>query len=309
MKPLVLIVGPTAVGKSDFALQAAERYQGAIVNCDSLQVYQGLNVGTAKPTPETMKRVPHFLFDKVAVGQRYTAGEFRRDALEVIERELPKQPLFLCGGSGFYIQALEKGMFEVDPVSDEIMDRVKTWMEEKGLAAAYQRIEEKDPEYAAKIAPTDQYRIFRALTLMESEGQTMTTIQQRFKEQSKKEGLRHPLLKIGFQIERSELRQRVRTRAEQMWQRGLVDEVRDLLKQVPREWPPLQSVGYKETIQYLEGAIDTDQWLEEMVNSTMKLAKRQMTWFRRDPEIQWFNGESEQKAALSFLDSHFDRRP
>ncbi|MBX3022390.1 MAG: tRNA (adenosine(37)-N6)-dimethylallyltransferase MiaA [Bdellovibrionales bacterium] len=301
--PFVLIVGPTASGKSDLSLRLAERFQGVILNCDSLQFYQRMDIGTAKPTPEERDRVPHFLFDVVPPGEVLTAGDYRRAAMQVLERELPQRMVFGVGGSGFYIQALEKGMFDVPKPRPEIDRQVRARLEEKGLSALYRELVERDPKYAEDINPNDSYRIVRALVLMEDSGKTVTEVRTQFKQQE----FPFPLLKLGLAPAREELLPRVEKRVLSMLQRGFMEEVQGLLRDGWENWPPLQSVGYKECIQFLRGEIDDKRLMPLIVEKTMQLSKKQKTWFKRDPEIHWLPGDDAFERAEILVAAYLDR--
>lgn len=279
---VVLIVGPTASGKSALALALAERFGGSILNCDSLQFYQRLDIGTAKPPPEERARVPHFLFDFVPPGEVLTAGDFRRLALDVVAQST--SPVFAVGGSGFYIQAFEKGMYDVPKPKPEIEQSVRERLANDGLAALYVELVKRDPEYGDRINPNDAYRITRALVLMDDSGKTVTEVRRSFAQTP----FPYPLLKLGISVAREELLPRVRTRVQDMLRNGFLEEVKGLLSDGFGSWPPLLSVGYKECVQFLKGELDSD--LESLiVEKTMQLAKKQRTWFNRDKEITWLS--------------------
>lgn len=304
--PVVFVVGPTGAGKSNLALKAAEGFSGVIVNSDSVQVYQRVDIGTAKPTLAERQRRPHFLFDFVAPGESYTAGQYRRQALDVIKEQIQVAPVFVVGGSGFYVQALEKGMYSTPEVAPEIREQVRQEAESGGLQELYEELCQKDSEYAARISGNDTYRVQRAISVIRAHGRSLTEIQKEF-EKIQKEAFPYSLIKLGVQVERGLLRERVRRRTQVMLDQGLVDEVKALLEEGLGEWAPLQSVGYKETVAYLRGELTLQGLEDEIVKNTMRLAKRQMTWFRRDPDIQWFDGLKEEAQAISFLHKHFDK--
>jgi tRNA dimethylallyltransferase len=281
--PVVLIVGPTASGKSDLGLKLAEEFGGAILNCDSLQTYQRLDIGTAKPTREEQSHVPHFLFDVLKPGELLTAGDFRRMALDVLERELKARPVFGVGGSGFYIQALEKGMFDVPKPDVKIEREVRAKVEQNGLTWAYEELNRLDPDYASELNPNDSYRIVRALVMMADSGQSVTKVRQSFQTTP----FPYPLLKLGLAPTREDLLPRVQARVEAMLKAGFLDEVRALLAEGWEKWLPLQSVGYKECVAFLNGEIEEERLVPLIVEKTMQLAKKQRTWFKRDSGILW----------------------
>jgi tRNA dimethylallyltransferase len=299
LNPFVLIVGPTAAGKSALGLALAQKYGGAILNCDSLQTYKRLDIGTAKPSPAERSLVPHFLFDYLEPGQFLTAGDFRREALRVLGEQLPERPVFGVGGSGFYIQALEKGMFDVPKPDPEIEAGVREEMDRRGSREMFQELERLDPEYAEAISPNDAYRLTRALVIIRESGKKVSDLRREFKP----EKFPFPLLKMGLTLTREQLLPRVQMRSAQMLKDGLIEEVRQLLNEGHADWPPLQSVGYKETLGYLRGEYDLPR-LEELLNEkTLQLAKKQRTWFQRDSEIHWLDAGRALEEASTWLDS------
>jgi tRNA dimethylallyltransferase len=287
MNPFVLIVGQTASGKSSLGLRLAEHFGGAILNCDSVQTYQRLNIGTAKPSAEDFARVKHFLFDLVKPGEVLTAGDYRRAAMEVLARELPSRMLFGVGGSGFYIQALEKGMFDVPKPSVESERRVRRRLEEKGPAAMYAELKAKDPEYAEAVSPNDTYRVTRALIIIEDSGKSVTQVRREFAAIA----FPYPLIKFGLNLSREELEPRVRERAKIMLAEGLLEEVRTLVNEGLGRWPAMQSVGYKECLDVINGDLPEAKLFDQIVEKTLQLSKKQRTWFKRDTEILWLTSQ------------------
>lgn len=286
---VVFVVGTTASGKSDYALIEAQKNHGAIVNCDSIQVYQGLDIGSAKPTREEMARVPHYLYSFAPKGSKLTAGLYSREFFNTLEEIKTKYPVvYVVGGSGFYFQAIEKGMFPAPPVSEEIKQQILNEMKTpEGAARLYEEFRTQDPKASERIFPNDHYRLGRALELMRTLGRTLTEIQEDFEKQKK--DFPYPLTKIGIRVSKPELLRRVQIRTEKMLKAGLVKEVQGLINDGYREWSALQSVGYKECLEYLEGrgAKDLKELEALIVQNTMQLAKKQRTWFQRDKEIQW----------------------
>lgn len=285
---VVFVVGPTASGKSELALQLAERFQGAIVNCDSIQVYQSLNIGSAKPTPEDRARAPHFLFDYVPTGEEITAGTYSRDVfstLKTLENRFPVT--FVVGGTGFYFQAIEKGMYHTGAANPETLRQVE-WEVQENPQRVFEYLRRMDPEAAGKISINDHYRLARAVEMIRTHGRSPTEIKRQFEEQ--REPFPYPLLKLGLRLDRKGLEPRVRLRTEKMLQAGLIREVGGLLANGHAEWSPLQSVGYKEVLSFLKGEIADEESLKALiVQNTLRLAKKQRTWFQRDSEIQWLS--------------------
>lgn len=289
-RPVIFVVGTTASGKSDWALRWAQEFGGVIVNCDSVQVYEKLNIGAAKPTLAEQSLVPHYLLGYVSPPQEMTAGVYARDFFSCLEKLPVNVPIFVVGGTGFYFMAIEKGMYPVVPVAEEIQKSVAAELSEQGgVEKLYQELQAVDPEYAAKIHLADHYRIGRAIELIRSQGKSVTQIQSDFAAAQRK--FPYPLLKIGPTWHREVLRERIEIRTQKMLQDGLVAEVQGLLDEGLEAWAPLSSVGYKETMAYLRGEISQDQLMSEIATNTRQLAKRQRTWFQRDKEIHWFAGD------------------
>lgn len=312
---LLLVVGPTACGKTDFAVDAAEaraRLTGEplpeILNCDSVQFFEGVDIGAAKPTREQLARVPHHLVGHVPLGSAYTAGDFRRDALKVIEdRGTKGLTRFLpVGGSGFYVQALEKGMYEVPEVPESIKSELSRDLEAQGLPALHTELARRDPESAQKIQPQDRYRVLRALEILRSSpgGGTLSEIRAQFEKSRGPSPFR--VSKIGLFRPRDVLRRRIEERTRRMIQEGLIEEVESLRAKGLGAWSPMQSVGYKETQEFLDGKISRDELEPLIVTSTMQLAKRQMTWFKRDTSIHWFDTEQGLSAPLAQAAREFE---
>ena len=295
MRPLVLIAGPTASGKTDLSFELARMSGGAVLNADSVQIYRDLNIGSAKPDFSRWPGVESFLFNEVSAPGVWTAGSWRRAALKIIERERPRQTMFISGGSGFYIQALEKGMYPVKPVAAEIEQSLKRREREEGPGFFYRELKRLEPEEAESIGPSDRFRLFRALAVRQSEGRSLSQI--------KKEFCPKPLpicKKIGLKISRDDLLSRIRARTEKMISGGLIEEAESLLERGFAEWRPLQSLGCREAVLYLKGRINREELFSEIVRSSMALAKRQKTWFKKDKSIQWI--EFQKKPSEVFQD-------
>ena len=288
-KPVIFVVGSTATGKSEWALKLAQEFRGVIVNCDSVQVYDKVDIGAAKPTAEEQALVPHYLLGYVQPPEESTAGSYSRDFFECLNKIPDGVPVFVVGGTGFYFMAIEKGMYPVTQVSEEMKKQVEAEMaQDGGPEKLYQELQGVDPEYAAKIHLADHYRIGRGIELIRTQGKGVTQIQKQFEES--REAFPYPLLKIGPQWDREVLRERIALRCQKMLKMGLVDEVECLLDEGLEAWAPMSSVGYKETIKFVKGQITEGQLLEQITTNTRQLAKRQKTWFQRDKDIHWFDG-------------------
>ena len=297
-------MGPTATGKSSLALQLAKEFDAVIVNADSVQIYDKVQIGAAKPNQDEMKQVEHLLYGIIKPPHKITAGQYYKLAREIILERLAHQHVFLVGGSGFYIQALEKGMYSA-PSTDPIIE--KRMIEETKVLGAkelYGRLLEKDPKYAHRVSENDTYRIIRALVIIEQKKQKMSDVIEAFENQEENFSFSVPKLKIGLTMERDELRKKVRERVLQMVQGGLEKEVQELLQEGLKDWAPLSSVGYKETMEYLEKKGAENEWIEAIVTGTMQLAKKQKTWFQRDKEIIWYDSLNQRTEAQEKVKSY-----
>jgi tRNA dimethylallyltransferase len=300
---VVFVVGSTASGKSDWALKLAKKYSGSIVNIDSVQFYEGLVVGSAAPSESEKKEVPHYLYNYIQAPHEMTAGEFLRDFYSLLEKPDLKFPLFIVGGTGFYIQALEKGMFNIPEVSPEMKQQIEQEIVEFGTQKAYAELLAFDP--STKVHANDAYRIGRALEVKRSFGKTMSELQAEFvsDEATQKFQLKNPYLKIGRLLSKDLLQTRVCRRTELMLKSGIIGEVQAFLKLGFDDWAPLKSVGYFQVLQFLKNEShqifekSLQNLAEEISQSTMKLIKKQKTWFKRDQTILWSDGtlESEQQ--------------
>jgi tRNA dimethylallyltransferase len=291
---VVFVVGPTASGKSALAFSWAQEFGGAIINCDSIQVFKSLDIGSAKPSVAERQLVPHFLFDYVDEGKEITAGEYSRDFFKTLEQIKDRFPIvFVVGGTGFYFQAIEKGMYPIGAADPEIIKQVEGELQTAGGPEDLHReLSERDPKAAAKISLNDHYRIARAVEMMRTHGRPVSEIKEEF--ESKREPFPYPLLKIGVKASKEELLPRIELRTQKMLQQGLLKEVESLSQRGLQTWAPLQSIGYHEAIQFLKSEIPDERSLKDLiVQNTMRLAKKQRTWFQRDPEIFWISLKEE----------------
>ncbi len=298
-KPLcILIVGPTGVGKSRLALELALHFGGEIINCDSVQVYQGIHLGSAKPSSEDMKLVPHHLYDFVPLGGHFTAGDYHKSVNQVLHQrqvatsEKKSNLFFIVGGSGFYARTLEGGLYSIGKISSQTSRRLEDEALRIGWKNLYEELHRVDPTSAKKLSPQDHYRLGRALMVFWETGRPLSEFQTEFNDRSSKEDrdstLPYVLKKIGLRMNRTELREVVHKRTLEMLKRGWIEEVRELLIRGYGDWPPLLSVGFKEVQAHLRGDLTQEQLPMEITQSTLQLAKKQMTWFKRDPSISWF---------------------
>ena len=287
MKPrVVIILGPTAVGKSELALELAARIGGEIVNADSQQVYRYMDIGTGKPPMADRERIRHHLIDIVNPDEEFNAALFRNRATQVILQIHEKHHCaVICGGTGLYLKALTRGLFSGPSQDPEMRRRLQQEIDEKGLGPLYQRLLGIDPSVASSIHPNDRQRTIRALEVFQLTGKPLSQWQREhaFQEQP------YEVLKIGLNRERGELYDLINRRSEQMIQDGLLEEVRSLTdKGYGLDLKPLRSVGYRQMGRVLQGGQEMPDALEDMKQETRRLAKRQLTWFRGDPDILWY---------------------
>lgn len=306
----IMVVGPTATGKSAFAFSSALERRIPILNADSIQFYKFVDVGSAKPTIEEMSQVEHALVSVVDPPHEFNAGEFRRAALAQLEAWDAKAHMgaFIVGGSGFYLKALENGMFENEPITPEVREKVDREVAERGFDEIWLELRSLDPDCTRYILQPDHYRIRRAWEIFRQTGLTPTRVREKFTQVSNAEAYPYQNLKIGFDLPREELMGHVQARTRRMLEKGMVDEVQGLMARGLADWAPLKSVGYREVVQMLTGQLSHNELFEAIVTATLQLAKKQRTWFRRDPSIQWFHPERESAKARDLVRSFMSEK-
>jgi tRNA dimethylallyltransferase len=297
---LIIILGPTAAGKSELALALAAAVDGEIVNADSQQVYRYLDIGTGKPSKADRERVAHHLIDIVNPDEEFNVALYRRLATEQIAQiDQRGGKCIVCGGSGLYLKALTQGLFE-GPGQDAGIRRELEWeIERAGLASLYRRLAEVDPSVTSTIHPNDRQRTIRALEVYRMTGKPLSDWQREHGFQER------PLaaLKIGLCREREELYARINRRCERMVEGGLLQEVRGVMARgYGLHLKPLQSIGYRQMGQVLMGAQELLPAIEEMKQETRRFAKRQLTWFRADKEIRWFHPSQETEICQAVIE-------
>jgi tRNA dimethylallyltransferase len=299
------IVGPTGVGKSAAAMALAERLGAEIVNADSRQVYHGMDIGTAKPGGGERRRVPHHLIDIRAIDEPLDVAEFLKLARAAIAEIAARgMNVLVVGGSGFYLRVLRGGIFAGPAAAPELRRRMEAQAAEHGVEYLHARLAQVDADSAARIGHRDLYRIVRALEVFNLTGQPISAHQQNHRFAAREYGT----LTVGLAIERKRLYDSINRRFDEMVERGLVDEVRVLLKAGcdPGE-PPLRAVGYRQIAAAVRGEMTLGEAIELAKRDTRRLAKRQLTWFRSDPEIAWVDAERGLEEAFSLLSAFFAR--
>ncbi|EPZ53051.1 tRNA (adenosine(37)-N6)-dimethylallyltransferase MiaA [Alicyclobacillus acidoterrestris] len=283
---VICVVGPTAVGKSDVAVDIALRYGGEVISADSMQVYRGMDIGTAKLSRAEQRGVPHHLLDVVDPTESYTVAAWKRAADEVIEALCNRGKLpVVCGGTGLYIRAITDDLtFAEKPETSEVRQRWQNYVEQHGVEALHRALREVDEASANRLHPNDVKRVIRALEVAETSGRPLS----QGYDFTEKSG-RYNVLLIGLWMERQALYERVELRIDKMIEAGLEDEVKRLLQAgATAEDTSLQAIGYKEFVQYFRGECSLEETIAAIKQNTRRFVKRQLSWFRRDARIQWF---------------------
>ncbi|UII29980.1 tRNA (adenosine(37)-N6)-dimethylallyltransferase MiaA [Fulvivirga ulvae] len=288
MKFLIVIVGPTAVGKTSLCIDIAGALDTEIISADSRQFFREMEIGTAKPSEKELQQVTHHFVNSHSIHDKFNAGDFEREALQKIEELLlVRDCLIMTGGSGLYINAVTEGMADIPGVSLAIRDELNQRLAKEGLEALAEELRKLDPEYYEVVDRKNPQRITRALEVCIGTGEKYSELRKNSKKQRSFE-----VIKIGLERPREELYARINQRMDQMIAQGLFDEARQLHPY--KDHYALQTVGYKEIFDFLEGAYDHDEAVRLLKRNSRRYAKRQMTWFGRDPEISWFHPDDYQ---------------
>jgi len=284
---LVVVLGPTASGKTSLSLTLAERFHGEIVNCDSIAMYREFDIGTAKPTVAERARAPHHLFDCVAPTGHITAGGYARRVREVLEEIKGRGHLpIVVGGTGLYLRALLEGLFPGPQRSEELRERLRERAGSRGSGYLHRVLSRLDRAAAEKIHANDSPKLIRAIEVCLASRQKMTELWKQGGEPLR--GFR--ILRLGLDPDRQALYERINRRAEQMFEAGLVEETKRLMEKYGGSAGPLSSLGYKQAAQFLRGELTHEQAVHAAQQAHRNYAKRQMTWFRREPEVHWLRG-------------------
>ncbi|OOY52914.1 tRNA (adenosine(37)-N6)-dimethylallyltransferase MiaA [Solemya velum gill symbiont] len=292
LPPAIFIMGPTGSGKTALAMELVEGLPCDIISVDSALVYRDMNIGTAKPTPDELHLAPHRLIDICDPDEAYSAARFREDALCEMQQitEAGRIPL-LVGGTMLYFRALQHGLSPLPEADESVRTQLLEEAQQDGWEAMHRQLQQVDPAAAQRIHPNDPQRIQRALEVYRITGKPMTEVQQQ-----KQELLPYRVLKLVWApFGREELRERVAVRFRQMLEQGFEDEVRSLLEKydLAPDLPSMRSVGYRQMLQYIRGEISHDEMVETAITATRQLAKRQMTWLRKEEDAIWLKQRSE----------------
>jgi tRNA dimethylallyltransferase len=282
-KTIYIICGPTAVGKTSFAIKLAKALDTEIISADSRQCYRELNIGVAKPSVEELLSVPHHFINSHGIKDEVNAGAFEKYALESAAKIFwEKDSAVMVGGTGLYIKAFCEGMDEIPVADPDIRHQITLAYQEKGIEFLQKELAEKDPLFWQNAEQQNPQRLMRALEVLLSTGTSITSFQRGIKTRRA-----FNIKKIGLELPREQLYNQINTRVDKMIAEGLVNEVTALKEY--KNINSLQTVGYKELFEYVDGRISLEQAITEVKTNTRHYAKRQMTWFRKDEEIEWFN--------------------
>lgn len=286
--PVLAIVGPTAVGKTDVAIEIASQHSGEIISADSMAVYRGVDIGTAKPSPKQRRGIAFHLIDVVEPTMGFSAADFQNLGRHAITECLSRGRLpIVVGGTGFYVKALLDGIGLAGvPANGAVRSELQEELERLGTAAMHERLAGVDPASAARIHPNDAVRIIRALEVWRVTGSPMSEISAR--DCARRRPI--PSIRVGLRMEMSQLDERINERVHAMFATGLVEEVQRLIDSgVPEDAPSLRGLGYREVVGYLRGMMTLDQCIRTVQRNTRHYARRQMTWFRGDAAVQWIH--------------------
>ncbi len=295
---LVVVLGPTASGKSALAVSLAESFNGEIVSCDSVAVYRGMDIGTAKPSREERVRVPHHLLDVAAPDDAYSAGDYARAARAAVadiaqRRKLP----LVSGGTGLYLRALLLGLFPGPHRDQEVRERLRAELDQHGAEHLHRMLEKMDAAAAERIHANDVPKIIRAIEVCLASRQAMTEAWQSGRDRL--EGYR--VLRIGLEPPRAELYARINRRVEEMFIAGLIEETRGLLDRYGPHCRALAALGYKQAAAVVRGEMTEAEAIASTAQGHRNYAKRQMTWFRREPDVHWFRSFGLEQSSASKL--------
>jgi tRNA dimethylallyltransferase len=298
--PGIAVLGPTASGKSGLAIALALRFSGEVVNCDAFQIYRGMDIGTAKVLLSDQKGVRHHMLDLQNPDMDFSAGEYQRQARAAVREISSRGKLpFVVGGTGFYLRALIEGLFEGPSRSEELRARMREIIKRKGPLTLYHALQRVDPECAARIAPMDAERIIRAYEVYLVSHKSMTWWQNQPK--GAFEGFRW--LKIGIDLPREQLYRRIDRRVDAMFHDGLLEETRGLLENFSHDSQAFKAIGYRQAAACFNGKMTVSEAIEETKKQSRHYAKRQLTWFRADPEIVWLDGNCDPEELQSLAEN------
>ena len=289
MQKVVVICGPTASGKTALSIELAKRINGEIVSADSMQIYDEMNIGTAKPDQEEMQGIKHYLIGNIKPTNRYSVSEFKKDAISAIKEIVSKEKMpIVVGGTGLYVNSLVYGIdYPEIQTNLEYRKELEKIVEEKGLQYLFEKAVEIDKEAMKNISPNDKKRILRVLEIYKETGKTKTELER----ESRKNGIPYDYKIFAINMPREILYDRINRRVDIMIEKGLIDEVSSLYEKYGESLlTSMQAIGYKEVVEFLKGNCTKEEMIEKIKMETRRYAKRQLTWFRKIENIQWLDG-------------------
>lgn len=301
-KTLIVVVGPTAIGKTDMAIQLARHYHTEIISADSRQFFKEMEIGTAKPSESELQAAKHHFINSQSIHSEFSVGDFEQQSLQILTKLFEElDTAILVGGSGLYVQAVCQGFDDIPKASEGIRDKWNNLFAEEGIEALQRSLIVADPEYYNQVDINNPQRLIRALEVFETTGKPFSSY--RIKNISPRS---FHIIKIGLNTNREELYRRINHRVDLMMQSGLLEEVKSLLPY--RNLNALNTVGYSELFDYLEGKMTIHEAVEKIKQNTRRFAKRQLTWFTRQNDIKWFEpGKTEE--VILYLNQQFPQSP
>ena len=300
MEKVVVICGPTASGKTSLSIELAKKINGQIISADSMQIYDEMDIGTAKPTKEEMQGIKHYLIGNVKPTNRYSVSEYKKDATNAIEETIQdnKFPI-IVGGTGLYVNSLIYGIDYPEIETDlKYRKKLEEIAEKEGLNKLYNMAKEIDEKAMEKISPNDQKRILRVLEIYNQTGKTKTELEI----ESRKNGVKYDFRVFAIDMPREILYERINKRVDIMFENGLLEEVQRLYKKYGEElYTSIQAIGYKEVIDYINGKYTKEEMIEKIKMETRRYAKRQLTWFRKIENITWLNGLNDTQSNIDII--------
>lgn len=290
MKPTVIVIcGPTASGKTALSIELAKKINGEIVSCDSMQIYKDMNIGTAKPTKEEMQGIEHHLIDYISPDTRYSVADYKKDAKNEIKKIIEKGKIpIIVGGTGLYIDSL---IYEIEYENIEFDEEYRIYLEDRakkeGMKILYEEAKKIDEVAMQKISPNDKKRIFRVLEIYHATGKNKTEQEKK----SRNHEIEYDYHVYALDWNRDLLYERINKRVDLMLEQGLIEEVKEIYKKYNKFPTAMQGLGYKEIVQYIEGEITKEEAVEKIKMETRRYAKRQITWFKKNKQTIWLNGQ------------------
>jgi len=298
-KTLIVILGPTAVGKTDVGVKLAQYFDTVVLSADSRQFYHEMKIGTALPEPGELQGIKHYFFASRSIKDDYNVSAYEKEALALLKEVFAESnTALMVGGSGLYIDAVTNGIDELPDADMEIREQLRQEYETQGLEPLKRKLESLDPEYYSKMDQSNPNRVMRALEVCMATGDTFSSLRKNCSKERE-----FSIIKIGLNLPREELFKRIHDRVDEMLLSGLLDEVKKLYPE--KELNALKTVGYSELFRYLEGGMALDDAIEKIKTNTRRYAKRQLTWFKRDSDIKWFRPD-EVERIIAYLNQMLD---